>query len=187
VSSHHTNPGIVRGKASYMSPEQCVGDAIDRRTDVFALGVVLYELTTGRRCFAGASDFDRMLAVVHGNYTPATELFGDFPAALDRVIRTALSPDPSKRFASCAAMIEALERVCDLHGWDASAGVVRQLMRRLFGAQEPVVEVEVKAEPTVVITPPKRFPRGTESDVWDDDAPTRGRRSMPRMWSPLAA
>lgn len=187
VSSHHTNPGIVRGKASYMSPEQCVGDDVDRRTDVFALGVVLYELTTGRRCFAGASDFDRMLAVVQGTYVPPCELFADFPVALDRVIRRALAADPSKRYASCAAMIEALERACELHGWDTSIGVVRQLMRALFGVQEPAVEVEVKAEPTVVITRPRRFPRGTESDVGDDDAPTRGRRSLSRMWSPLAA
>ena len=187
VSSHHTNPGIVRGKASYMSPEQCVGDAVDLRTDVFALGVVLYELTTGRRCFAGASDFERMLAVVHGNYTPPSELFADFPVALDRVIRTALSADPAKRYSSCAAMIEALERACELHGWDASVGAIRLVMRALFVAPEPVIELEVKAEPTVVITRPRRFPRGTESDVWDDDAPTRGRRSMSRMWSPLAA
>jgi len=186
VSSHQTNPGIVRGKASYMSPEQCVGDAVDLRTDVFALGVVLYELTTGRRCFTGASDFDRMLAVVQGNYTPPSELFADFPVALDRVIRTALAADPSKRYPSCAAMIEALERACEQHGWDASNASIQDLMRALFGVQEVVVEV--KAEPTVVITKPRRFPRGTESDMWeDDDAPTRGRRSMSRMWSPLAA
>jgi hypothetical protein len=103
------------------------------------------------------------------------------------VIRTALAPDPGKRFASCAAMIEALERACELEGWDASIGAIRELMASLFGAQQPMVEPVVKAEPTVVITRPRRFPRGTESDMWDDDAPTRGRRSMPRMWSPLAA
>ena len=194
VSMHHTNPGIVRGKASYMSPEQCVGDAVDLRTDVFALGVVLYELTTGRRCFLGNSDFERMLAVVQGNYVPPTELFPDFPAALDGVIRTALAADPAGRYASCAAMLEALGRACELHGVAPSAAAVSGLMRTLFGAPVPAVEcidateVVARAEPTVVMTRPRRFARGTESDLWEDEAPTRGRRSLPRMmWSPLAA
>ena len=185
VSSHHTNPGIVRGKASYMSPEQCVGDAVDLRTDVFALGVVLYELTTGRRCFKGASDFDRMLAVVQGVYTPPCELYASFPVALDRVIRTALAPDPADRYASCAAMIEALEHACRLEGWDASTGAVVRLMTRLFGVQTPPVEVADPTQPVVML--PRRFARGTESDAGEDDAPTRGRRSLSRMWSPLAA
>src|SRR5205823_7662917 len=108
VSSHQTNPGIVRGKASYMSPEQCLGDAVDLRTDVFALGVVLYELTTGKRCFQGGSDFERMLAVVQGSYVPPSELVADFPADLEHVIATALANDPEARYASAAAMIDAL-------------------------------------------------------------------------------
>jgi serine/threonine protein kinase len=161
-----------------MSPEQCVGDAVDLRTDVFALGVVLYELTTGRRCFAGASDFERMLAVVQGTWTLPTELFPSFPLALERVIRTALAPDPADRFASCAAMIEALERACELEGLEA--GGVADLMASLFRVPAPVAA----AEPTVRA---RRLARGTESDMWDDDAPTRGRRSMSRLWSPLAA
>jgi eukaryotic-like serine/threonine-protein kinase len=197
VSSHHTNPGIVRGKASYMSPEQAVGDPVDLRSDVFALGVVLYELTTGRRCFGGASDFDRMLAVVQGQYTPPSELYADFPLALDHVIRTALAADPAARYASCAAMIEALEHACTLAGWAPTVACVARLMNRLFAAPVASIEHEPVAEPTLVgapptrvLTRPRRFPRGTESDVADvceDDAPTRGRRSLSRMWTPLAA
>jgi serine/threonine protein kinase len=178
VSSHQTSPGIVRGKASYMSPEQCVGDAVDRRTDVFALGVVLYELTTGRRCFEGASDFERMLAVVQGNWTPPTELDPHYPLALERVIRTALAPDPCDRFASCAAMIEALERVCDLEGW--CPGGVAALMATVFPQPAAIAD----GEPTVRV---RRLARGTDSDMYEDDAPTRGRRSLSRLWSPLAA
>jgi serine/threonine protein kinase len=192
MSSHHTNPGIVRGKASYMSPEQCAGEPVDLRTDVFALGVVLYELTTGRRCFGGGNDFDRMLAVVQGQYTPASELYADFPVALDRVIRTALAADPADRFASCAAMIEALEHACELESWHPSTACVAHLMSRLFASRAParVVVAEptlVGVAPTRVLTRPRRWPRGTESDAFEDDAPTRGRRSLSRMWSPLAA
>jgi serine/threonine-protein kinase len=86
ASIHTTQPGVVRGKASYMSPEQCLGDPVDLRTDVFALGVVLYELTTGRRCFQGNSDFERMLAVVRGDYVPPSVHVSDFPAALEQVV-----------------------------------------------------------------------------------------------------
>jgi serine/threonine-protein kinase len=219
ASVHVTNPGIVRGKASYMSPEQCLGDPVDLRTDVFALGIVLYELTTGRRCFQGNSDFERMVAVVRGDWVPPSVHVAGFPAALEQVIATALAHDPANRYPSAAAMIEALEAVAALEGWTLGASATARLMRELFGAPAsprahgqddvtfvcpppapvvtwPGVAVAPAAkDPTVVITKPRRFARGTESDAsdriepsdWQDEAPTRGRRSVPRVWSPLAA
>src|SRR5262249_11366466 len=117
------------------------------------------------------TDFERMLAVVQGAWTPPGELFTDFPIALERVIRTALAPDPAHRFASCAAMIEALERVCALEGW--RPGGVADLMASLLPAAVPVVD----GEPTV----------RARRTLCDDDAPTRGRRSCSRLWSALAA
>ncbi|HEY5927773.1 MAG TPA: serine/threonine-protein kinase [Kofleriaceae bacterium] len=223
ASIHTTNPGIVRGKASYMSPEQCLGDAVDLRTDVFALGVVLYELTTGRRCFQGNSDFERMLAVVRGDFVPPSVIVPDFSPALEQVIKTALALDPAQRFASAAAMIEALEAVAMLEGWTLATGITQRMMRELFGSVAepwttaagddttyvcpppvPAHDLDVPL-PTVVITKPRRLARGTESDVyeapqlcshclehgvpeqqdWQDDAPTRGRRSLsiPRFWA----
>jgi eukaryotic-like serine/threonine-protein kinase len=130
---HVTNPGIVRGKASYMSPEQCLGDAIDLRTDVFALGVVLYELTTGRRCFQGQTDFERMLAVVRGEWVPPSIHIPEFPHALERVIRTALALDPAHRYPSAAAMIEAIEQVAALEGWMLGSRTTARFMCELFG------------------------------------------------------
>lgn len=156
ASLHTTNPGIVRGKASYMSPEQCLGDPVDLRTDVFALGVVLYELTTGRRCFHGDTDFERMLAVVRGNYVPPSVLVSEFPVVLEQVIDTALAFDPAQRFPSAAAMIEALDAVALLEGWALGTAITRRLMTELFGA-------------------------GIAAGEWDDDARTRGRRSLPRF------
>jgi serine/threonine-protein kinase len=134
ISDVHTMPGVVRGKASYMSPEQCLGDALDHRTDVFALGVVLYELTTGTRCFQGKTDFERMLAVVRGDYLPPAQMIPNFPQELERVIRTALAPAPADRFASCAEMIEALEAVAAARGWRIGTQPIARLMAELVQA-----------------------------------------------------
>ena len=198
VSAHVTNPGVVRGKSSYMSPEQCLGDPVDLRTDVFALGVVLYELTTGRRCFPGNTDFERMLAVVRGDYLPPSVVAEDFPEDLARVIQTALALDPAQRYATAAALAEALEEVARAHGWVLGAAPIVRTMRELF----PVCELDDDTEvtptapemipmPTVVITRPRRIARGTESERCvapaGDDEPTRGRRSAPRMWRPSLA
>jgi eukaryotic-like serine/threonine-protein kinase len=184
ASQHTTNPGIVRGKAAYMSPEQCLGDKVDLRTDVFALGVVLYELTTGRRCFQGTSDFERMLAVVRGDYVAPRKLIPDFPIALEQVIETALALDPAERYASAASMLEALEAVAMLEGWSLGTTLTQRMMRELYGVvaepwanaeadditfvcPPPVPEVEPVAapHPTRVMTKPRRLARGTESDV----------------------
>jgi serine/threonine-protein kinase len=134
ISDVHTLPGIVRGKASYMSPEQCLGDKLDHRTDVFALGVVLYELTTGARCFHGKSDFERMLAVVRNDYIAPGQIVADYPPELERVIRTALAASPNHRYASCASMIEALEGVLAGRGWTGGAQPIARLMAELYEA-----------------------------------------------------
>jgi serine/threonine protein kinase len=65
-----TQVGIKKGKAPYMAPEQCAGQRVDRRSNVFALGIVLYELITARRLFKGASDHDTMMTIVHGSLPP---------------------------------------------------------------------------------------------------------------------
>ena len=207
IASVHTLPGVVRGKASYMSPEQCLGDPVDQRCDVFALGVVLYELTTGARCFAGKTDFERMLAVVQGDYIAPSDLVASYPPELEEVIRTALATDPARRFASAAAMIEALQRVAIGQGWIGGPDAIQRAMRELFGdmpepgashgddapATEPHSVVSMPrvaaaaiAEPT---RPARRLARGTESDLWGDelDERTRGRGPVRRPLRPWLA
>jgi serine/threonine-protein kinase len=191
ASVHRTAPGIVRGKASYMSPEQCTGGAVDHRTDVFALGVVLYELTTGRRCFNGNSDFERMLAVVSGNYAAPSSFIPDFPRELERVIRKALATDVDERHASCEALIEALERVAAQYGWTlgtrATARMMRQLWCEAAVALAPVGETTTVALP-LTVEHRRRAPVAASSTDADDDAPTRGRRSLGRIsYYPLVA
>ncbi len=204
LSTHTTNPGIVRGKAAYMSPEQALGDPVDLRTDVFALGIVLYEMTTGRRCFAGNTDFDRMLSVVRGEYVMPTAVVAGYPPGLARIVATCLAADPDRRFASAAALIDALDLFAHDEGWTQDSTVIAGLMRELFGnvpgpqlhtaevtARSIVDEADADLEevsravaarqPTVVLTR-RRLAKGTCSDAPDDDEPTRGRRSVPKMF-----
>jgi eukaryotic-like serine/threonine-protein kinase len=203
IASVHTCPGVVRGKASYMSPEQCLGDKVDHRSDVFALGVVLYELTTGARCFHGKTDFERMLAVVRSDYIAPSDLIGSYPADLEQVIRTALAPAAEHRFASAAAMIEALERVAVAQGWVGGAGAIQRLMHSLFGdvtsASRPPADDAPVTEPHSIVSlpsiaeatrPARRLARGTASDCFEEDLDdrTRGRAPLRRpSWSWLAA
>ena len=99
---------------------------------MFALGIVLYELTTGARCFHGETDFERMLAVVRGDYVPPSVVISDFPVELEHVIRTALSLDPNKRFSTAAHLIDALEAVAKIEGWSLGDHQTSRLMRELF-------------------------------------------------------
>jgi eukaryotic-like serine/threonine-protein kinase len=201
IQTVHTSPGIVRGKASYMSPEQCMGDRVDHRTDVFALGVVLYELTTGARCFSGKCDFDRMLAVVRGEYIQPRDIFADFPQDLEQVIRCALSIDATMRYPSAAALIEALSRVLVGRNWSGGPEVITREMQALFGevpapwtmtAAEPMNTerelVALSAMPMIPPLPPRRtsptvhaprFARGTESEP--SHGTYRARGSAPQI------
>jgi serine/threonine protein kinase len=114
--SHMTIAGQVKGKLAYMSPEQLVGGGIDRRSDIFALGSVLYEATTGQRPFQGEHDPQVMAAIVMGNYRRPSELVRGYPRGLEEIVVRALATEPSARFATALELKKALER------WLATSG-----------------------------------------------------------------
>jgi serine/threonine protein kinase/Flp pilus assembly protein TadD len=95
-----TVTGTTVGTVAYMSPEQARGDEVDARTDVWSLGVILYEMATGALPFDRASDRAVLNAIIHDEPRPVKELRPGFPAELGHVIRKALAKDPAKRYAS---------------------------------------------------------------------------------------
>jgi serine/threonine protein kinase len=104
-----TSSGQLKGKAPYMSPEQASGQAIDWRSDIFATGVMLFELTTGRRLFKGASEFETLKLIVDKEYPRPVDVKPGYPPALDRIVMRALEKDREKRYQSARAMQADLE------------------------------------------------------------------------------
>jgi serine/threonine protein kinase len=107
-----TDRGALRGKVLYMSPEQAWGRPIDRRSDVFSLGIVLYELVTDTKPFLAAGTEVTILELVRQCVvTPPREINGRVPEALDRVIMKALAREPDDRYEDAGQMQRGLERI----------------------------------------------------------------------------
>jgi serine/threonine-protein kinase len=108
-SSSQTRTGTLKGKVAYMPPEQLRGEELDRRTDVFALGVVLYELLAGRRPWEGVSDVALIGKIMTEKPQPLAELRPDAPPELCAIVEKALAKDRAQRYQSCHELQADLE------------------------------------------------------------------------------
>lgn len=114
-----TASGTMKGKVGYASPEQVRGEELDRRSDVFALGVVLHELLAGERLFKRDTDLAAMHAILTGAVRPLREVRADVPPELEAIVTKALHLDREARFQTAAELADALAR------WLMSVGHVR--------------------------------------------------------------
>jgi serine/threonine-protein kinase len=131
-----TRTGLVKGKFSYMSPEQCLGNALDRRSDVFALGIVLFELCTARRLFKRRSTYETYTAITKADVPLPSKLNPKVHAAVEAVILRALSLKPDDRYATADAMLDGLEEAMRKAGLRGSATDLARFMNDTFAAEE---------------------------------------------------
>jgi serine/threonine protein kinase len=108
--SSKTRSGVLKGKFSYMAPEQAFGKPLDRRADLFALGLVVYELYTGKRAYKSDNELEMLDMAREARLPPLKDVIPDFPAALSDVVSKALAPKMEDRFATCAEFANALVR-----------------------------------------------------------------------------
>ena len=104
-----TGEGRIVGTVAYMSPEQAEGRPVDHRTDIFSLGILLYEMATGQRPFQGDTSLSVLSAVLREQPRPATELNPALPPAFARILKTCLRKDPERRFQSAKDVRNELE------------------------------------------------------------------------------
>jgi serine/threonine-protein kinase len=131
-----TRTGLVKGKSSYMSPEQCLGQPLDRRSDVFALGIVLFELCTARRLFKRRTPYDTFNAITNADVPSPRKLNPQISEGVEAVILRALARRPEERYHTADAMQDALEQAMRKAGLRGGATDLARFMRGTFADEE---------------------------------------------------
>lgn len=131
-----SEPGIIKGKFSYLSPEAAMGQDVDPRTDVFAVGIILWELLSGQRLFLGETDFQTVKKVQQAVVPPISQLNADVPPELEKIIAKALARDPAVRYRLARDLARDLNRFLFEFGQPVSNLDVAQLVQGAMREKE---------------------------------------------------
>jgi len=159
VQSHKTKTGTIKGKFGYMAPEQLQNQTLDRRTDVFALGMVLYEMVTGTKPFDGSSEASTLKGILFEPFIPAVSRRADIPRDLGAIVDKALAKEREQRYPDCLTLQRELERFIAGTGQPAGTLQVAELVASLV-PPSPGVDLQGTPQPLVLATPqPAQSPR----------------------------
>jgi eukaryotic-like serine/threonine-protein kinase len=127
--SYHTMSGSIKGKAPYMAPEQILGEPIDRRADVFSLGVLLFEVTTRTRLYSAQSNPIAMRQILDGDVPDPAERRPGYPPELADIVRRALARDPLRRYQTARALVDDLDQLAHARKWSMARAALGELVR----------------------------------------------------------
>jgi len=188
LSVAHTESGLLRGKLGYMAPEQALREQVDRRSDVFAMGVVLWEALAARKAFDG--DMSTMFAkLVQADVPKIAEVNPAIDAGLAAIVDRALKQNPDERFANAAEMREALLDYARTVRVAATRNEVAAMMAAIFAEHRAVIKREIEKQLALVArTQP------SDGNFWDagkvlvtDDASGFSGAGRPQSVTPPAA
>jgi serine/threonine protein kinase len=127
--SYHTVSGTIKGKAPYMAPEQILGEPVDRRADIFSLGVLLFEVSTRTRLYSANADARAMKDIIDGAVPDPALRRPGYPPELAAIVRRALARDQKRRYQTAAAMVDDLDALAKAKRWTLSSTAVGDLVR----------------------------------------------------------
>lgn len=176
-----TDSGVLKGKLRYMSPEQVLRKPLDRRADIFAAGVVLFEALTGRRLVAGEDEGDMALALLLGGFEAPSAFVAGLAPDVDALVAKALARERDERFAHASELQEALERAIPPASPREVGRIVEELGADLLGARRKALRDALEVAPDHT-TPP------TVADVKTvaDAAPAIALPARSRAWALVA-
>ncbi len=184
----NTETGVCKGKLPYLSPEQVEGQPLDHRSDLFTLGVLMWEALTGRRLFVGRTDYETMQNVLERPVVAPSTLRPGIPPALDAIVLRALQRRPDDRFPDARALGDALETVVQDLRYRSEA--IPNLLDDLFGREENSVSLTPADLPVIDAGPAGTWPSQASTRLARSDLdPTSGIGAIPlrrRRWAALA-
>jgi tRNA A-37 threonylcarbamoyl transferase component Bud32 len=177
-----TTQGMLKGKAGYMAPEYVRGESIDRRADVFALGVVLWEALSGKRLFRGENDGETLGRVLETQVPPASKSDARL-APLDDILARALARDRADRFATTEDLALALEPAASAHGLVATHADVGRFVRSVVGDRLEERRRAAREVPAVTVTAVTAVTAAAEESTTVSQPQPRART---RLWVGVA-
>jgi serine/threonine protein kinase len=141
-----TRLGTFAGKYAYASPEQVRCEPVDRRTDIFSLGIVLFELSTGARAFPQPNDFSVIQAIAHDELPQPSQVDPAYPPALERIVMRALAREKSERYQTADELRRDLEAFARANGLDLSRASLARLMAYLFRDEPALLDHQPASE-----------------------------------------
>lgn len=143
----HTRAGSLKGKLQYMSPEQAWGKQINFKSDIFSLGIVLYEMFTGKHLFEGDSELSILEKVRHPKFQPLSKLIKDCPPELENIIEKALKENEDERYPDANSMKKEIEEILSRYEPKVTEKTISEYLLYLEGLKDKFIEFKFKPAP----------------------------------------
>jgi serine/threonine-protein kinase len=145
-----SEPGIIKGKFSYLSPEAALGQPIDARTDIFAVGIILWELIAGRRLFLGESDLETVRQVQSARVPPIRQFNQNVTPEFEQVLGRALARDPKQRYGSARDLAADLTSLLFHFGRPVSSFEIASIVSPVVSAREAAAQYDRVAKKSII-------------------------------------
>lgn len=150
----NTAVGTLKGKIPYMAPEQCRSEPLDRRSDIFSIGIILYELTVGRRLFQAETEIAIIQKITSGGFPPPTSVHPSYPGELEAIVMRALQLNPDARYSTARDLQIDLEEFAREYKLAISSARLGSFMEELFDAEQRRMPVHSHLPPPESEPPP---------------------------------